>query len=147
MNRGHPDRDFRITGRPLLRKGGMTLNVQIAAAVVALFALAIANIAGVIAMNAHDQRRLDDEAIGKAIACVMAKIEARSAVPDENYIRPLGYGEQIAARNYGERIDRQQLADLQAKGVSAAAARTALVLGACANAPDPNPAPLPLVTK
>ncbi len=92
--------------------------------------------------------RADDEAIGKAVACTMEITADGDFAHNQNSTTaPLDYGQQIAARSYGERLYRQVLADLEAKGYAASQSRATLVARACHNAINADPAPLPLVTK
>jgi hypothetical protein len=80
--------------------------------------------------------RADDAAIGKAVACVIAK----------NYLEFYhDYPAEVAARRAGEMLLRQMISDMRAQGTERAG-RVLIVAHACQGAPDPDPAPLPLVT-
>lgn len=115
---------------------------------VVMISLLVPIVVGGIIFFAGASGRADDEAIGKAVACTMEITADGDFAHNQNSTTaPLDYGQQIAARSYGERLYRQVLADLEAKGYVASQSRAILVARACHNAIDADPAPLPLVTK
>lgn len=71
----------------------------------------------------------DNVAIGKAMACLIAK-------------HPVPYTTEVAGRRIGQRIARQLLADLEARGASPDVARLSLTLSVCVGMPDQEPLPL-----
>lgn len=94
-----------------------------------VFALSAVAVMIVVALSVVSDRYADDVAIGKAMACLIAK-------------HPVGYAAEVEARRLGERLARQVLADLEAKGTSSDLARLSLVSAVCAGRPEMDPLPL-----
>ena len=89
-----------------------------------------ASVAAISGIVARGNAAEDNAAIGRAMACIIAKHPGA------------GYMAEMTTRRLGQRMARQLLADLRAKGATPQLARLSITATVCAGMGDQEPLPL-----